>query len=818
MIVEVLGRIFAGLIRRLGVTTLLSLLLLGLVLGSVANGLAGMIRDLDTRPFWLVIAGGVLFGWLLAKSPLPGWLATPAAIMFGAGALFVQVGRLGTDFLSVVKVYLKLSGEVWQATKAAPHTWNTVDTFPLQQAFQPLVDGFNVLFLRARHWVEAIAAGGGGFDPIAAALVWGGGLWIATVWAAWFVRRHDRVFVGIFPASALYAFMLYYTGRSTSVQALVVMLGSILLLHALRSYAAKEHNWQAANLDRVDSPWEFGIAVVSITAVLMLAAALAPSLSVRQMVTMFDTLAAHRIGNSPGVAESLGLQSRPEPVTAFDQAKKSSLPNQKLIGPGPKLSTQPVMHVAVAGFDPFPSASLGSASPQAPPRYYWRSFTYDQYNGRGWYTTPVNIVDYPPGAVDISLAGQYHQTLRQMVSPLVNLGGFVYVAGELLSLDAAYQVAWRAEGDALAAQSAAQVYTAVSSIPWVTEAELSSAGTDYPEWVHERYLRLPEQVPERVRSLAYHLTAVQPTPYDQALAIEAYLRTISYTLDVPTPPLGRDVADYFLFDLHRGYCDYFATAMVVMARSVGIPARLVTGYASGSYDLFRGYFVVLEKDAHSWVEVYFPSYGWIEFEPTSGLTPIDHSGQGLNLPPANFQSSQVNTPARTEEPVHMRVDLWFWAFVVLLTASTGWIAWRGVESWRVRRMAPEALVAYVYRRLYRQGHWLGLRSQLGETPGEFSERLRLRVANLCLPERPKKATQPARSEQLMNLITRDLHILTQLYERSLFSAEPLAQIEKTNALETWRSLQSNLHRAWWRRWWNILSNLTPPRLLKSRGQ
>ena len=103
------------------------------------------------------------------------------------------------------------------------------------------------------------------------------------------------------------------------------------------------------------------------------------------------------------------------------------------------------------------------------------------------------------------------------------------------------------------------------------------------------------------------------------LAIEAYLRTISYTLDVPAPPLDRDVADYFLFDLRRGYCDYFATAMVVLARSVGIPARLVTGYASGGYDVISAQFVVLEKDAHSWVEVYFPSYGWVEFEPTSGL-------------------------------------------------------------------------------------------------------------------------------------------------------------------------------------------------------
>ena len=91
-------------------------------MGSIANGLAGMIRDLDTGPFWLVIAGGVLFGWLLAKSPLSGWLAGPVAVVFGAGALFIQVGRLETEFLSLVRVYLRLSGETWRLVKTTPHT------------------------------------------------------------------------------------------------------------------------------------------------------------------------------------------------------------------------------------------------------------------------------------------------------------------------------------------------------------------------------------------------------------------------------------------------------------------------------------------------------------------------------------------------------------------------------------------------------------------------------------------------------------------------------------------------------------------------
>jgi transglutaminase-like putative cysteine protease len=803
MIAEMLGRALVGLVRRLGVTTLLSLILLSLALGNIANGLAGMIRNLDTRPFWLVILGGLVFGWLLAKSPLPGWLAAPFAVLSGAGALILQVGKLESAFFSLVRAYTQLSIETWQVVKTAPYNLKTIESSPLSQAWRSLEEGGHILFLRTRHWLDALGTGKGAFDPVAAGLVWGFALWIVTVWAAWFVRRRDRVFVGIFPAGGLYAFTLYYTGRDAAP--LVVMLGLTLLLVALRSYATHERRWQGGGLDRVDSPWELGIAVVGLTAALMLAAALAPSLSVRQMVRMFDTLAAGRAGSSPEVARSLGLQARPAPVTAYDQANKAALPNQKLIGPGPKLSKQPVMRVAVAGYAPYPRDIPGAPPPQIPPRYYWRSFTYDQYNGRGWYTSPVSVVDYPADITGTLAVDQYHHVVRQQVYPQVDLGGFVYAAGDLLELDAPYQVAWRMQGDALAVQSPAEDYTAISAVPYVTEAQLRSAGTDYPEWVRQRYLVLPEAVPDRVRSLAFELTAAQPTPYDQAIAIESYLRTISYTLAVPAPPVGRDVADYFLFDLHQGYCDYFATSMVVLARSVGIPARLVTGYASGGYDIYQSQFVVLEEDAHSWAEVYFPAYGWVEFEPTSGRPAIDHSGKGVDIPPAYRQPSEPSVSSQAGTTRRQRVGLGFWVFLLLLAASAvGLIDW-GVRSWRVRRMTPEALVAYIYRRLYRQGSWFRLRSQPGQTPGEFSILLQLRIASILESGRTKKPAVQIRREQLCGFITQDLSNLTLLYEQSLFSPEPIVAEDKILALETWRSLQGHLRRAWWKeggwKWW-----------------
>ena len=101
-----------------------------------------------------------------------------------------------------------------------------------------------------------------------------------------------------------------------------------------------------------------------------------------------------------------------------------------------------------------------------------------------------------------------------------------------------------------------------------------------------------------------------------AKAIESYLRQIPYSLDIPGPRLGQDGVDYFLFDEQQGYCDYYASAMVVMLRSVGVPARYVRGYIHTSSD--DGVYQLLESDGHAWPEVYFPGYGWVEFEPTGG--------------------------------------------------------------------------------------------------------------------------------------------------------------------------------------------------------
>jgi hypothetical protein len=118
--------------------------------------------------------------------------------------------------------------------------------------------------------------------------------------------------------------------------------------------------------------------------------------------------------------------------------------------------------------------------------------------------------------------------------------------------------------------------------------------------------------------MAREVTEGMDNPFDMALAIAQHLRTYQYDLRIDSIPPGRDVVDYFLFDLQTGYCQHFAAAMTVLCRELGIPARVVTGFGSGSYDEDERAFVILQLNFHAWVELYFDDFGWVAFDPTPG--------------------------------------------------------------------------------------------------------------------------------------------------------------------------------------------------------
>ena len=163
--------------------------------------------------------------------------------------------------------------------------------------------------------------------------------------------------------------------------------------------------------------------------------------------------------------------------------------------------------------------------------------------------------------------------------------------------------------------SAKILYEGLSHLPTTPASDLRKAPSTFPEAIDATYLQLPVLDP-RIPKLAADVTASSKNEYDKASAIRNYLIAhYSYTLDL-SGSHGADPLANFLFVRRAGHCEYFASAMTVMLRSIGIPARYVTGFLPGEYNDLGGDYIIRQSDAHSWVEVYFPTYGWVTFDPT----------------------------------------------------------------------------------------------------------------------------------------------------------------------------------------------------------
>lgn len=814
---DVMARLFRWIIRGLKPRALFLLALLLVALGSVAHGLAVVIRDLDTGLLLTIATLGVLAGWMMATIPLPGWLAGILASLLGAEVVLVRVGRLEGKLAAIVWALLGLVGEIWhwllgEGWRAENGVWRLtgppLDWTAVSQILTELWADISTLLDRGHEWVRGLVVGNPAFDPVATALLWSLAMWAVAVWAGWTVRRHQPL-KGIAPAGALLVVTFSYTGAKPTI--LLTLLGTTLLLMAMVQHDARERRWQVARIDFSSDIWKDLVLVAALLSLaLVVTAALTPSISVQKIVEFAQQLTIEREDETELVAGSLGLEAQPDPEkTASSGERATGMPRLHTISFRPQLSRQVVMVIRTSDLQPgLRKSRIAPADrslmdlPEPPWRYYWRSIVYDRYTGRGWTTSQTEMVEYEAGEPVISEDIPFHRVLRQEVQVIGDLDEMLHVAGTLVTADQDFSVAWRSPEDAFGASlverlSKPPYYRADSLVPVVSEEQLRSAGSDYPEWVLDRYLALPDQVPDRVLALARDLTATEPTPYDRALAIESYLRTFSYTLDVPSPPFHRDVADYFLFDLQRGHCDYYATTMAVLARAAGLPARLVVGYANGTYDENNARYVVTEADAHAWVEVYFPEYGWVEFEPTAGRPPIERLAESSLIewpePEEPLRPQGLPGPASI---LRSRVAQFWWLGLLgaLAVATLVGIVWSVADGWRLRLLTPTAAVATLYRRLQRHGRRLAVPMREADTPYEFATSFAEHFADLARGEYWwDTALAPAVQEGQR---------LVSLYVQASYTPRPPNTDDQRQAIQTWRWLRWRLWVAWvLQRWW-----------------
>lgn len=256
---------------------------------------------------------------------------------------------------------------------------------------------------------------------------------------------------------------------------------------------------------------------------------------------------------------------------------------------------------------------------------YWRGQTFTEFDGRVWTVdsevgTLSDGVDHPIGVTNGDVPRLDDDELIQTFYAEVDQPNIVFAAyrPERVLLEAPL---WRRPDGALRADvvlPAGSAYTVVSRRKDVTAAGLRADGDIVDQRTPSQFLALPESITDRTLALAQELR--RATTYDTILAIQAWLETnVEYTLDAPVPPEGADAVDDFLFRSQQGFCEQIATATAMLLRSLGVPARIATGYVPSERDAVAGVWISRARDAHAWVEVRFPSFGWVAFDPTSSV-------------------------------------------------------------------------------------------------------------------------------------------------------------------------------------------------------
>ncbi|MEW9180130.1 transglutaminaseTgpA domain-containing protein [Bacillus mycoides] len=305
-------------------------------------------------------------------------------------------------------------------------------------------------------------------------------------------------------------------------------------------------------------------------------------------------------------------------------------------------------------------------------KQYWRVETKDFYTGKGWdvsenpkkisFKNKNDVVSWyePNTKTEITEATI---TMQKSYPHLTYPAGLVSVEASSnvsYSVDPFSEKIYTMHGDS---STTLNSYKVTYEVPEFSIENLKSVktneGHETSPYFMTKYTQLPESLPQRVKDLAVNLTNDKDNRYDKVLAIENYFTDNSFvyeTMNVLYPAKNQDYVDQFLFDTKSGYCNNFSTSMIVLLRSAGIPARWVKGFTEGTLENTlasaegENVYTIANNNAHSWVEVYFPGYGWIPFEPTKGFTnPYNFTN---NTPASTSQNNEVNNS--NNEPIHQR--------------------------------------------------------------------------------------------------------------------------------------------------------------------
>ena len=761
---------------------------------------------IDFRDTWLLLGFVLLMGWAVAIAversewvPETGGRLVPAlAIGTGLGWIFAisRASRLAYAAMSGLAVFGSLA-------LLAP---------------SPLASGGTLAAIRA--WLLALPNHTNTLLLLSLLVMFV----VTGLWTSWWVFNRRNGLVALLPSGTILAVeIINDQSPGLTLFTLVWLTAAAAVLLRLNFVALKE-GWRARHLPRAaDTGWTFGeVGIEATAAILVLAFLLIPPLS------STDISAALIPGAmNPDAIHPFGIgSSNSQPGTI------GSIGYSEVVRPGSQLKAKSQTVMVVTGDTPvfYP---------------YWRGIALAGWDGITWYELPsspqVPVHQQPLVAARASLPRDdmpadsqrtqvLHNSFHVVVPPEQTLST-VFSAGEILSVDnqpttvrgimtsvpappgpnpSLVNVA----GDSGASfdtidriRFAKRLqppynYSVSEAVPNVDVQDLQSAGTEYPAWLAP-YARLYEdgrvapgysttRDPE-IEALAQSIVraAGATTPYDQAKAIESWFLAkgrFTYTLKPPLARAGERPLDFFLFTSRKGFCQDFSTAMNVMLRTLSIPSRQMSGFGEGVFDEKTHQYTVNSLDAHSWVEVFFPGYGWIPFEPTpDGLNvPVNRPAtkDALNAPDSASAQPSARIPPGLREPSDPSgtsnattpfADIWR----PLLTVGAGLLLLALIAFLlALRWLMAVRDVPRIWRRLLFLGDRLKVPRYTGDTPQEFGGRL--------------AASMPALDVEVRRLAT--------LYTRASFRRGGLNPTELAEARKAWTQVRGRyaglVARAW----------------------
>lgn len=728
---------------------------------------------------------------------------TVALVQISSGRLVASGWVPSLEIVQSLSLYAVILGLAlgYSSFKRRNAVWAVVEYGLLLIPFQLLkaidrtedyFDGLRILFIRLLDSMESFLNNQPVYDTLFFLMLTSLGFWIVGSFAGYHLTRSGSfLHVALTPGLIMLIVQNYDPwvplrawGLAVYIFAALVLLGRLQILEGRTTWKKKRVFLSS------DSEWELARSVLSTAAIAVFIAWVLPG-----ALTNIKPAAESWRNFTEPIVERLS-----DAVSALD-SPYAAPGGSDFYGTDLKLgSNAPVSDAAVF----FVEADDAEADVLM---YYWRGRVYDRYENGQWTNTNTLRQAFDPAKDEVAVI---EPSNRDEVSFTFTMKfprqELLYAPSEVVWVDRKSRMvvnvlpenmrevtAWLSNTSLVEGDE----YRVRARVANPTVQKLRTSGTEYPDWVTSGYLEVPREMESQLKPLAEGIAAPFDNPFDKAQAVTSYLRNeIEYVTKITqAPPQGQDPLLWVLFEHKQGFCMYYASAEVLLLRTLGIPARMAVGFAQGTFDEEQGRYNVARLDSHAWPEVYFPGIGWVEFEPTASQDPIERpqetgtAGQddSTGAATANDQTANPNEGLENLPGINPALE------EVSLPGSTSINPWRrfffpgiplillAIIAYLVRfHSLSERLPVYLVEKYEKSGGhpppWLSNWARWAElTPIEKS----FQVINLSLrwlgKTPPAYTTPEVRARNLVQSLPsaeQAIEILLHEHEKALFAAQP----------------------------------------------